>query len=242
MNSADFLRDYQQLKAQWKCPDCFNVTNRPRRDNTTVGKSSYLADLDMSTDGFNAANKDEEHEGVTYTQFKSLLDSQTDILIGRIATLKAEFSQEVRLIYDRLSTLETENKALRAEIESFKKSPSLNADTSIISGLQGTISQLSFELNERDQATLLNDVELTGIPEYDGESSSHIVLAIGQKLGVKLEERDIVSVSLAAPPPAGGAPGAPGPPRPAPQGRPGPPRCLHRRPRPAAPPASAISC
>ncbi|KAI5639495.1 hypothetical protein NE865_07995 [Phthorimaea operculella] len=55
------------------------------------------------------------------------------------------------------------------------------------------VSVLRDELNERDQALLLNDVEISGIPENEGQSITHIVTLVAKKLNVTLTEQDIVS-------------------------------------------------
>lgn len=65
--------------------------------------------------------------------------------------------------------------------------------------LQQTIADLKLDLNDRDQELLSNDIEISGIPEENNESCCHVVLTIAQKLGVKLEERDLVSAERAGP-------------------------------------------
>lgn len=49
------------------------------------------------------------------------------------------------------------------------------------------------ELNTREQTTLLNDVEIAGIPEYKNESAVYVVLFIATKLGMQQTEQDVVS-------------------------------------------------
>lgn len=59
--------------------------------------------------------------------------------------------------------------------------------------------QLKAELQERDQDMLCNNVEKASIPDASVESAGHIVLAATKKLGLELEERDIVSAARAGP-------------------------------------------
>ncbi|XP_052749329.1 uncharacterized protein LOC128200304 [Galleria mellonella] len=58
-----------------------------------------------------------------------------------------------------------------------------------------SIAQLKSELNERDQELLLNDVELSCVPEQQGEAVGHVILTLATKLGVPLTERDVVSAT-----------------------------------------------
>ncbi|KAJ2940129.1 hypothetical protein O0L34_g14167 [Tuta absoluta] len=59
--------------------------------------------------------------------------------------------------------------------------------------LEHTIMELKSELNDREQELLCNDIEIAGVPEENGELPVHLTLSIAAKLGVSLEERDIVS-------------------------------------------------
>lgn len=137
---------------------------------------------------------------ITYSRFKDLLVSQHQSLISKIDQLRTQFTQELVTIRDKLVLLDSENKSLRSELELIKRTQTTPEPTnSAVSALQDTVTQLQVELNVRDQAMLLNDVELTGIPEFDNESPGHIVLAAAAKLSVKLDERDIVSVARAGP-------------------------------------------
>ncbi|VVD00052.1 unnamed protein product [Leptidea sinapis] len=58
--------------------------------------------------------------------------------------------------------------------------------------LQETVSQLRLQLNERDQESLLGDLDIGHIPEIKGENPVHIVTVLATKLGITLEDRDIV--------------------------------------------------
>ncbi|XP_045541400.1 uncharacterized protein LOC123722877 [Papilio machaon] len=55
-----------------------------------------------------------------------------------------------------------------------------------------TIADLRIQLNDRDQELLLNDVEIAGLPEERNENVLHLVSVVAVKLGLTLEDRDIV--------------------------------------------------
>jgi hypothetical protein len=84
--------------------------------------------------------------------------------------------------------------ALCARVESLESRPQPNnvtAETALVD----TISQLRLELNDRDQELLLNDIEISNVPETNGENAMHLVTTLGQKLGVTLTEHDIVDAT-----------------------------------------------
>ncbi|CAG9138415.1 unnamed protein product [Plutella xylostella] len=61
------------------------------------------------------------------------------------------------------------------------------------SRLESVIAELRLELNEKDQELLGNDVEVSNLPEENGENATHMIMAVATKLGVTLRESDIVS-------------------------------------------------
>lgn len=67
------------------------------------------------------------------------------------------------------------------------------AVTKKIQSLEESITHLQMNLDDRDQELLLNDIEITGVPEENNENPIHIVLACATKIGVELDERDLVS-------------------------------------------------
>ncbi|KAL4712916.1 hypothetical protein ACJJTC_011986 [Scirpophaga incertulas] len=74
--------------------------------------------------------------------------------------------------------------------------------------LENTIRELKMELNERDQEVLLSDLEIGELGEEKGVGVVHTVMVLAGRLGVPLEERDVVFAERVGPPPAeaGGRP------------------------------------
>ncbi|KAJ8735626.1 hypothetical protein PYW07_007246 [Mythimna separata] len=58
--------------------------------------------------------------------------------------------------------------------------------------LENTIDELRCQLNARDQELLLNEIEVSGVPECKDESALHLVKVLGTKLGVAIDEKDVV--------------------------------------------------
>lgn len=120
-----------------------------------------------------------------FNDIKADFDKSLDFLSGQLSDVK----KEVAGLESRLSKLECENSTLKTEISTLKSQANTSSDAA---ALKTTILQLNTELNERDQAMLINDVEITGVPEFPGESVVSIVAGAAAKLGVQLETRDIV--------------------------------------------------
>lgn len=69
-----------------------------------------------------------------------------------------------------------------------------------VSDMEETISQLRMEILDKDQDMLSNDVDIAGFPEVKNENTTHVVLTIAKKLGIQLEDRDLVSAERVGPP------------------------------------------
>ncbi|XP_048002418.1 uncharacterized protein LOC125238961 [Leguminivora glycinivorella] len=135
-------------------------------------------------DIFNEINK--EFNRVIDT-LKVEFTQTTDLLSDQIKDLQVELST----VNKKMQNLEEENCRLSAELTAVKTNPTTIHN---ITKLEDIVDQMRLELNDRDQALLQNDVEITGVPEQPGESPLHITKAISLKLGMELEERDVISV------------------------------------------------
>ncbi|XP_047997244.1 uncharacterized protein LOC125234864 [Leguminivora glycinivorella] len=113
----------------------------------------------------------------------------TDRLDDQISCFKADLSS----LDVKVKELASENSRLNAELLSMKNN-SQNKMTET-STLHDIVDQMKLEINDRDQALLLNDVEISGVPEHKSESTIHIVQTIALKIGLNIDERDIVSAN-----------------------------------------------
>ncbi|XP_069359443.1 putative leucine-rich repeat-containing protein DDB_G0290503 [Maniola hyperantus] len=65
--------------------------------------------------------------------------------------------------------------------------------------MQATISQLQNQINDRDQDLLMNDVEISGLQESSSENLISITCLLAKKLGVELDDRDVVTAERSGP-------------------------------------------
>lgn len=124
-----------------------------------------------------------------------------------------DFPQDVgsalKLIMEELRTLRQEVLELRNELKKSNESchtrmdgienrlealENRHADLPVSTGaVEGVIEQLKRDLNERDQELMANDLVIANLPESQAENPVHLVKLIASKLGVSMEDRDIVS-------------------------------------------------
>ncbi|CAG9134000.1 unnamed protein product [Plutella xylostella] len=109
---------------------------------------------------------------------------------------KVELGLEIRLFREELSAVREELRLFRAE----ERLSTLDSRVDVLekrvmegtgSRLESVIAELRLELNEKDQELLGNDVEVSNLPEENGENATHMIMAVATKLGVTLRESDI---------------------------------------------------
>ncbi|CAH2207545.1 jg2952 [Pararge aegeria aegeria] len=214
MTSAYFVDHFLNIKKSWRCPSCENVTSRRKGSDTPVrhqlATSETTFDLSSGLDGScltvgesHAKKSDTNSPGaISYHEFAVLLDT-------KLETMKASLAKDIR--YELSSTLEklkSEFSAttdflsaqicdLKKEVTSYKNK--FNHLESVNLSLQKSINSLQTELNVKEQANLANDVQITGIPEFENESLIHVITTVAAKIGVKIEEQDIASTARMGP-------------------------------------------
>ncbi|XP_028159361.1 uncharacterized protein LOC114352101 [Ostrinia furnacalis] len=185
-----------QVDSSWLCPECRARMPRANADSTpvrrAVGMQMHSMDVSDLEDQLNTTALD------TTVELQTVQELSLDIRTFRenmkraseeCKVWKAEMAELrsfMTSIGDRVTQLEERIGIVESQMSSQR------ADEGAIKSLETTVSQLKRDLNERDQELLLNDVDIAGIPEEEGESVQHLVLACAAKLGVSLDERDIV--------------------------------------------------
>ncbi|KAI5641606.1 hypothetical protein NE865_06120 [Phthorimaea operculella] len=189
----------------WKCVLC--VSKEPKMGNAEAPARSANHNV---KDGVNLGRR-----GASMQSPPEQLDETGEM--SEIETLAMEFRQfmeewrkekyETHLqlqsidtsIKDLLSRVETSERNIEVLNKRVEKLESRAQESTKMEGnessLFGTIEQLKAELNERDQEMLQNEIEISCIPEEKTESLPHIVMSLGNKLGIQLNENDIVSAS-----------------------------------------------
>ncbi|CAK1540242.1 unnamed protein product [Leptosia nina] len=128
-----------------------------------------------------------------------LLRTELANQMGAIREDMACFSTRIDKLFESVHNLgdRLDNVESRISVLENKSELSPSQDCNSNQDLLSSISQLKTELNDRDQELLLTDIEISGIPDNEGENLSHLVTLIASKLSVVVHEDDIVSVQRA---------------------------------------------
>ncbi|KAL4711447.1 hypothetical protein ACJJTC_005571 [Scirpophaga incertulas] len=177
-------------RLKWKCEAC--KSKEPKTDNSNTPVRTGHDD------------KVTHRRGATVQSPPDAVDD--DLTLQEIRSLKEElllFRQEMIATRQRVNEFNTNltnliNRVENCELKTDQLCVRMDALEDTLKNVHKsekdrTIEILKAELNDRDQQLLLNDIEITGVLEQKEESLEHIVLALANKLSVKLDQQDIVS-------------------------------------------------
>ncbi|CAG9785984.1 unnamed protein product [Diatraea saccharalis] len=178
----------QEHRSRWKCPLCINadvVTTRrgagvsvsPPDDNMDV------SDIIVADDLNNATHNISLDTSLTKTLIEELRQFRKELSMTRMKV--EELNETMSRFEDRIVVCEDRINGISSRIETLEKRlEDKHCSSDVESSLLTTVEQLKMELNERDQDLLLNDIEISCIPETKGESLQHVVMTVTRKLGV----------------------------------------------------------
>lgn len=118
------------------------------------------------------------------SEFKSSKDKMNSFF-EEMRDLKSELSAARSNFNERMDAFDARLLAL----EIVRDHPIRSEETN---SLEQALVEVKLQLNEREQEYLLNDVVITGFPEQKGENPVHLASLLGVKMGLTLDERDIV--------------------------------------------------
>lgn len=174
----------------WLCPVC--VVQAPRRDNTNTPlkhaeeerseKSPQTVDdcgseqaSSLLLEEIRALRKDMSTFSKDFLNFKS--DVRAELKELR-STFQGSLS-EMTALSERLDTQEARLSAIEASAKN-------------VEDLELQIRDLKRHINSREQLSLQNDIEISGVTEHKGENIMHVTGLILNKIGLSVDERDIV--------------------------------------------------
>ncbi|KAH9628689.1 hypothetical protein HF086_008630 [Spodoptera exigua] len=166
----------------WLCPGC--KAKMPRSDNSATPVKAIAEDssVSVSPPTIIPGSLDLALEIRSFREELSALRVE----IRELRQETSDFRAALKGCNDRMSEVESRVTDLEQRFEA--KGPSS------YDHLEQTIADLKVQLNERDQDLLLNDVIMSGIPEAGAENPTHLIKAVSLKLGIALDDRDIVHV------------------------------------------------
>lgn len=216
-NVSTKLFNIMERKDQWCCPECTNKKPKQGNINTPIRNinTSEGYSRECSTTNVTKQNTDDNvtlrekpkasTQPLTHTpatrdhpDFEGMRDFMLEELKLHLSDLfRTQMSgvrEAISSLTDTIRAQNTRIQQLEAKVLELESKPPQSVLT-----LQNTIGQLTCKIHEQEQASLSNDVEISGCPESVNENPVHIVMMVASKIGVTLDERDIVSVERAGP-------------------------------------------
>lgn len=195
------ISDSSTIPADWTCPECKKKLRRGDNSATPVkGNVSSPIPSPLGKKETAPLPNPPAHTAVPSE------DSEIRAMRRELAayiTEQRSFRDEIRA---SLTNLVGRVDAIECRLEAVeKREPSVATKSLEVAELQQTVVQLKMELNDRDQESLLSDLDIGHLPEEKGENAVQIVTALAAKLGVTLNRQDIVFAERVGAPGAGAA-------------------------------------
>ena len=182
------------ISSPWHCPECKKNVARDNQSETPVRgrvESAQNQSPPASIDSIPSICTALDAPSDFTLDFKTELIKIKEELISAVRHESqllrndiAEMRSALEAANDRMSNLEERVTAIENQKQS-QPVVSVNVDNEI--------SQLRRDLNDSYQELLANDIEIANLPEINGENPTHTAMLIAEKIGVKIEARDIVS-------------------------------------------------
>ncbi|XP_026328024.1 uncharacterized protein LOC113239747 [Hyposmocoma kahamanoa] len=190
------VRKNDTVPSSWACPDCKSRLPRSNQDNTPIKthdvRNSSPKAKNPDSKRLCETGGDSEETSLAYELRAFRLEmSQTREELKGLRQDLFELRSTVRSCENRLDRVEETVQIMMTERASGGGTDS--CFVKVIQALEANVERLQHDLNDRDQVLLLNEVELSGVPEENGENPIHIALACAAKLGMQLDEREVVS-------------------------------------------------
>ena len=202
-----------QINKDWSCPECKKKVAKKTNPGTPMsGLSPNIqskAKFDDEIPGnsplsYTAQDSDSSPDIATLLQtFKDELRKELgSMLREELDKIRADFQGEFHKLHAEMAEIRAFNDSLKESVKtcndrvdamdrrmaSFEERVSKDVD------VDEAISQLKLEINERDQQLLATELEVVNLPEQSSENLVHTIKVMATKLGIKIEDRDIVSV------------------------------------------------
>lgn len=180
------LSSSQSIK-NWLCPCC--LVNVPRKDNTnTPVKQLGTEDPEFSTQRVDIC----EDQDLVLQEIRSLRQEMNDFR-KEFGSFRTEIQSEIQDLRGMYQACDSKIEHFAERIENHE-SRLIAIETSCkeIPILKLQIHDLILELQNKEQMSLKNDIEISGLPEHRGENIMQITGLIMKKIGITIDERDIV--------------------------------------------------
>lgn len=181
----------KEHKLSWKCDQCRSKQPKTGNSNTPVRGADENVTHRRGTARTASSSNEEGTDSLLVLEMRSVGE--------QLRAVRRQMEELTATVSGAMLKIEACNEridGLSARMDGMERRMNEISGSQRDGGsLLRSIAQLKSELNERDQELLLNDVELSCVPEQQGEAVGHVILTLATKLGVPLTERDVVSAT-----------------------------------------------
>lgn len=177
----------------WQCPDC-------KRNRVVNGNSKALMtpvnEPGVAADYQSPLNQLLDSSSSTSATNRALANDITAELIALRDNLRS-INKDLQLFRDDIADIRSSLRNCENKVHNLEDRVSVLEKRDVqpegYSDMVTVIAQLKQDLNDRDQEMLSNDLEVSNLPESAGENPIHLAIQVSNKLGMNIENRDIVS-------------------------------------------------
>lgn len=204
--SLDEMSLSLEMQAIWSCPECIRNTPKPtKKDDTPVRNVTITRGnrRPVPTSPQTERNQTITRAGVRETMQDVMNQNMKDILTKMQDTICKMFDKQLKPIKDELFEIKESMNFINSQYEDMKKDNEscklkiLELETRN-DVLQCTVNDLSQRVNQMEQHTRQNNVELQCVPEGKNENLVKIVFELSKVVGCQLKESDILYCSRTA--------------------------------------------
>lgn len=160
--------------------------------NTVCRNKKSMDDESVSSPGMDALLSDPKRDSPTVMRSSdadALMPSQ---MMFKFQQMFEELTTSVKALSDSIGACREEMSELRAEFTEIKeKIQCFESQETEIKELREEVNDLRSQLIHRDRMQVLNNIEIAGVNEHNGENLNQIVSNIAVKLGVALDFKDV---------------------------------------------------
>ncbi|XP_059049434.1 uncharacterized protein LOC131844537 [Achroia grisella] len=203
----------KEHRVNWKCTACYRKTTKSISKsiptsaqteqsftrNNEDASASDLSDQENSNITMRTKNSQQSSDKNNYVTESKIREIIKEEMTGSLQIIiQQNISEQFKKISDQLSHdmnkfvmvlegIQTRITSVEDRVHVIEKRLDTQKD------LTDTVARLQAELNDRDQELLHNDVEINGLPEEKNERPIHLVALVSKKLGLEVNENDIVN-------------------------------------------------
>ncbi|XP_022832947.1 uncharacterized protein LOC111360885 [Spodoptera litura] len=192
------------IAPNWRCPECKKHIARDNRTETPVRGSaqspptdgagmSTEAEPDMSRSPSDTASAPLSGLSVAADTNLHAIVVELRAVRDEIRGFRREMEVEMAQLKAALGFCSTRMDGLEARVDKLEQQATAATGSTSSACLEKVVEDLKRELNSRDQDVLANDIEVSNMPETGAENPAHVIKAISHKLGVSINDCDIVS-------------------------------------------------